>query len=90
MNNWALSISFNNNQYYVYFRKKSDNQVLLSKNSMKALRGMVFKKVQSLLDAKRIEDPEICGYGVFLLSVAARQLRELRLHGHSNRHQPQI
>ena len=56
---------------------------------MKALRGMVFKKVQSLLDAKRIEDPEICGYDVFLLSVAARQLRELRLHGHSNRHQPQ-
>ena len=38
---------------------------------MKALRGMVFKKVQNLLDAKRIEDPEICRYEVSLLSVAA-------------------
>ena len=53
---------------------------------MKALRGMVFKKVQNLLDVKRIEDPENCGYDVSLLSVAAWQLHELRLHGNSNRH----
>ena len=35
---------------------------------------------------KIIEAPEICGYEVSLLSVAAWQLHELRLHGHSNRH----
>ena len=40
---------------------------------MKALRGMVFKKVQNLIDVKRIEDPENCGYDVSLLSVAACQ-----------------
>ena len=46
---------------------------------------MVFKKVQHLLDIQRIEDPEIPGYQVSLLSVVAWQLRELRLHGNSNR-----
>ena len=79
MNNWALSISFSNSQYFVYnFWEKWDNQILLSKNSMKALRGIVFKKVQNLLDVKRIEDPEICGYDVSLLSVAAWRLCELK------------
>ncbi|KAK3741175.1 hypothetical protein QZH41_012621 [Actinostola sp. cb2023] len=60
--------------------------VLLSKNSIKACKGLVFSKVEDLYNIKSIEDDSIPGYYVGLEPVICWQTRELHLHGHTENH----
>ena len=65
----------------IIFQNSSDTPILLSKSCIKALRSMVFEKVRTILDIKKIEDPDIPGYQVSLGRILTWMIRELRLHG---------
>ena len=51
--------------------------MLLSKNSIKAIKGLVFSKVEELFSVKPIENWDIPGYQVALEPVVCWQVREL-------------
>ena len=57
--------------------------MLLSKNSIKAIKGLVFSKVEELFSVKPIENEDIPGYQVALEPVVCWQVRELRLQAYS-------
>jgi len=48
---------------------------------MKAIKSMIFKKVEDLFSITEIDDETIPGYVVGLESVICWQIRELRLQG---------
>ena len=53
---------------------------------MKALRGMVFRNVQEMLEITPLQDPDTPGFQVALEPIVKWLIRELRLHGQLNDH----
>ena len=71
-------------KYFSFFdinlQRSSRAQVLLSKNSMMAIKSLVFDKVENLFAVRPNVEEEIPGYQVARESVVCWQARELRQH----------